>query len=75
MPKQGNVHVLPAVKGWRIEVEGSSRAHATHKTQAAAWQAAKRIARQNRSEALLHGRNGRVRERNTYGRDPRHTKG
>lgn len=75
MPKQGDVHVLPAEKGWRIEVKGSSRAQATHKTQAAAWQAAKRIAQQNRSEALLHGRNGQVRERNTYGRDPRRTNG
>ena len=74
MPKQGNVHVLPVEKGWRIEVEGTSRIHATHKTQAAARQAAKRIARQNRSEALLHGQSGRIRERNT-GRDPRRTKG
>jgi hypothetical protein len=75
MPKQGDVHVLPDENGWRIEVEGSSRRKATHKTQSAAWKAAKRIAQQNRSEAVLHGRNGRIRERNTYGRDPRRTKG
>jgi hypothetical protein len=75
MPKQGDVHVLPDENGWRIELKGSSRPKVTHKTQAAAWKAAKRIAQQNRSEAVLHGRDGKIRERNTYGRDPRRTKG
>jgi hypothetical protein len=75
MPKKGDVHVVPADKGWRVEVEGSGRAESTHKTQAAAWKKAKQIARKSSSEALLHGRNGRVRERNTYGQDPRRTSG
>jgi hypothetical protein len=75
MPKKGDVHVVQADKGWRVEVEGSGRAESTHKTQSAAWKKAKQIARQNRSEALLHGRDGRIRDRNTYGRDPRRIKG
>jgi hypothetical protein len=75
MPRKGDVHVVPSDKGWRVEVEGQSRAKGTHETQQPAWQHAKQIAQQNRSEALLHGRNGHIRERNTYGRDPRRTKG
>jgi hypothetical protein len=75
MPKHGDVHVVPDERGWRIELEGSSRSKVTHKTQAAAWKAAKRIAQQNRSEAVLHGRDGKIRERNTYGQDPRRIKG
>jgi hypothetical protein len=75
MPKKGDVHVVPGEKGWRVEVEGQTRASGTHDTQQAAWEQAQRVARQNKSEALLHGRNGKIRERNTYGHDPRKTKG
>jgi hypothetical protein len=45
------------------------------KTQSEAWEKAKSIARKERSEALLHGRNGVIRTRNTYGYDPSRSKG
>ena len=76
MPKQGDVHVVRGDKGWHVEVEGSGRPlRSAHKTQLEASKAGRDIARKNRSELLIHGRNGRVRERSTYGRDPRRTKG
>jgi hypothetical protein len=77
MPKQGDVHVVPGDKGWRVEVEveGSGQPRSTHKTQSEAAKAARTIARKNKSELLIHGRNGRVRDRSTYGHDPRRTKG
>jgi hypothetical protein len=75
MPKKGDVHVLPSEKSWRVEIEGSGRPRSTHKTQAEAAKAARGIARKNKSELFIHGRNGRVRERSTYGQDPRRTKG
>jgi hypothetical protein len=75
MPRQGDVHVVPTETGWRVEVEGSKRASGTHGGQEAAWAQAQRIARANKSEALLHGRDGEIRERATYGRDPVRSKG
>ena len=75
MPNTSDVHVVPGEKGWRVEVEGSNRASGTHATQAVAWKQAKQIARKRGSEALLHGRNGQIRERNTYGHDATRTKG
>ena len=75
MPKNGDVHVIPSEKGWRVKIEGTGGARSTHPTQAEAAKTARRIARENRSELLIHGRNGQVRARNTYGRDPRRTKG
>jgi hypothetical protein len=66
---------MPAEKGWRVEVEGANRPRSTHKTQAEAAKAAREIARKNKSELLIHGRNGRVRNRSTYGSDPRQIKG
>jgi hypothetical protein len=74
MPKQGDVHVMPSEKGWQVEVEGSGR-RSTHKTQSEAAKAARSIARSNKSELLIHGRNGRVRDRSTYGNDPRRIRG
>jgi hypothetical protein len=70
----GDVHVVPSDKGWRVEVE-AARARSTHETQAEARQAAREIARRSKAELLVHGRNGQIRERNTYGKDPRKTKG
>jgi hypothetical protein len=75
MPKKGDVHVMPGEKGWRVQIEGTGGARSTHPTQAEAAKTARRIARENRSELLIHGRNGQVRARNTYDRDPRRTKG
>ena len=75
MPNKGDVHVVPGDKGWRVEIEGTGGARSTHKTQAEAATTARRIARQKKTELLIHGRNGRVRDRSTYRRDPRQTKG
>ena len=45
------------------------------KTQSEAWEKAKSIARKERTEALLHGSNGAIRSRNTYGHDPSRSRG
>jgi hypothetical protein len=74
MPK-GDIHVVPGENGWRVETEGANRARSTHPTQAEAWKAGKDVARRTKTEALLHGRDGRIRERSTYGEDPRRSKG
>jgi hypothetical protein len=70
-----NQHVVSRGDGWAVEPEGASEPHAIFKTQSEAWERAKSIARKERSEALLHAKNGQVRARNTYGHDPRRRKG
>ena len=65
---EGEIHVSRGNTGWRVSIEGSRRA-STHPTQADAWEAAKHIARRKQTEAILHGRDGRVRE--VYAREPR----
>ena len=70
-----NQHVVSHGEGWAVKAEGASEPLATFKTQSEAWEKAKSIARKERSEALLHGRNGAIRTRNTYGYDPSRTKG
>ena len=70
-----NQHVVIEDDRWVVKEEGAAAPVATFKTQGQAWEKAKAIARRERSEAVLHGRDGRVRECNTYGHDPRSTKG
>lgn len=70
-----NQHVFSHGEGWAVKAEGASEPLAVFKTQSEAWEKAKSIARKERSEALLHGRNGLIRTRNTYGYDPRRTRG
>ena len=76
MSKQSDVHVIRGNSGgWQVRVEGTARARSIHETQAEAARVGSAIARKNRSGLLIHGRDGRIRERSTYGHDPRRTKG
>ena len=70
-----NQHVVSVGDRWAVKEEGAAEPSAVFKTQSEAWEKAKSIARKERSEALLHGRDGRIRERNTYGHDPVRHKG
>ena len=69
------MHVVPSAQGWRVEIAANGRARSTHRTQAEARAAAREIARKNKKELFVHGRDGQIRERNTYGKDPRRHKG
>jgi Uncharacterized protein conserved in bacteria (DUF2188) len=75
MPKKGDVHVVPKGEKWQVEVEGNDRAFSTHDTQAEAIPRGRQMAMRNESELLVHGKDGKIRERNTYGRDPKSSKG
>lgn len=70
-----NKHVVPHSKGWAVKSAGASKAGSVHRTQADAINTAKQSAQKSGSEMFIHGRNGRIRERNTYGRDPFPPKG
>lgn len=64
-----NVHVVPSNDGWDVKVEGHSGAR-HFQTQTEAIRAGRELARGNRSENIVHGRDGRIRQRDSYGRDP-----
>jgi hypothetical protein len=69
MPKK-NQHVVPHNGDWAVRGAGNSRATSVHQTQEQAIARAQEIARNQQSELLVHGRNGRIRERDSYGNDP-----
>lgn len=70
-----NQHVVPHPSGWAVRGAGNSRATSVHETQRQATKQARAIAQNQSSELLIHGRNGQIRERDSYGNDPFPPKG
>jgi hypothetical protein len=70
-----NQHVVKRDDGWAVLGEKNSRDTSHHRTQQEAFEAARDIARNQRSEVFIHGEDGKIRERNTYGNDPFPPKG
>ena len=65
-----NQHVVPHAGGWAVRGAGNGRATSVHDTQRDAIDAARGIAQNQHSELLVHGRNGQIRDRDSYGSDP-----
>ncbi len=71
-----NQHVVPSRKGgWDVKAEGAARATKNLPTQVEAVEVAREIARNQKSELVVHNRHGRIRARDSYGRDPYPPKG
>jgi hypothetical protein len=70
MTKKKNQHVVPHVQGWAVKGEGNEKATKVVSTQKEAIQIAKEIAKNQKTEILIHGEDGKIRERNSYGSDP-----
>lgn len=70
-----NQHVVPHKGGWAVKGAGNGRATSVHETQVKAIGAARGIAQNQHSELLIHGRNGQIRERDSFGNDPFPPKG
>ncbi len=70
-----NQHVVPHDGDWAVRGAGSARATSVYSTQREAIEAAREIARNQNTELFVHGRDGRIRERDSHGRDPFPPKG
>lgn len=70
-----NQHVVPHTEGWAVKGAGNKKATSVHQTQREAIAAATETAKNQGSEMFIHGEDGRIRERNTYGTDPFPPKG
>jgi hypothetical protein len=68
-------HVVPEGGRWSVRRAGSTRASATFDTQEEAIIKARGLARAQGTELYIHGRDGRIRARDSYGRDPLPPKG
>lgn len=70
-----NQHVVQHERGWAVRGAASRRPSSVHRTQKEAIAAGRSIAQKQGVELFVHGRDGRIRERNSYGNDPYPPKG
>lgn len=70
-----NQHVVPVDDQWGIKGEGNQKYTGLYDTQAEAIARAREISRNQCSELFIHGRDGRIRERDSHGNDPFPPKG
>jgi hypothetical protein len=70
MARGKNQHVVPHPDGWAVRGEGNEKPTRVVPTQAEAIQIAQQIARNQCSEVLTHGQDGRIRSKDSYGNDP-----
>ena len=65
-----NQHVVPRDGNWAVRGEGNSKDTSTHQRQSDAIDVAREISSNQKSELFIHGRDGRIRERDSHGKDP-----
>ncbi len=71
-----NQHVTPHPDGgWQVIGEGNERATVRTQTQQEAIQTAREIARNQGSELIIHGEDGKIRQKDSHGHDPYPPKG
>lgn len=70
MPQGKNQHVVKHSDGWAVKGDSNSRATKVTKTQAEAIKVAEDIARNQKSDTKIHGKDGKIRAGNSYGNDP-----
>ena len=64
-----NIYVVRKGEHWATRSEGSSRVGKIYDTQKDAIDAGRSQAILNKSELVIQGKNGRIREKNSYGAD------
>lgn len=65
-------HVVPHPDGgWSVKRGGSERATRRFKTQKEAISYGRKISKRQGAEFYIHRRDGMIREKNSYGNDPR----
>lgn len=66
-----NQHVVPNPNGgWDIKGEGNSKATKHTNTKAEAETIAKEIAKNQKSELVIHNKNGTISDKDSFGNDP-----
>ncbi|WP_164701530.1 DUF2188 domain-containing protein [Modestobacter sp. KNN46-3] len=76
MAERHDIHVVPHDhEGWLIRRENEDQPIGTYATQAEAEVAGRTIAKEEKVELFVHSHTGQIRDRSTYGHDPRNIPG
>ena len=70
MSKSRNQHVVTHNGNWGVRAEGASKVSKEFETKTEAVNWGRNVARNQESELFIHGMNGRIQDRDSYGNDP-----
>ena len=70
-----NQHVVSHDSKWAVKGENNNRFTKIKKTQKKHIPIARRIAKNQKSELFIHKKDGTIRDRDSFGNDPRNVKG
>lgn len=70
MIKKNNQHVIPHNKKWAVHGEGNTRNTVIKNTKNEALKTARRIAMNQKSELIIHGKDGKIKDKDSFGNDP-----
>lgn len=65
-----SIHVVKHPDGWAVKTAGSPKAEKVTQTQKQAIDAGKAMAKNKGAELNIHGRDGKIRSKDSYGNDP-----
>ena len=69
MPKK-DIHIVPRDGRWAVRREGATRDSSHHGRKVDALDAGRTTARRDGVEPVTHGKNGRIQDSDSHGRDP-----
>lgn len=71
MAKKGkNQHIVPHADGWAVKGEGNSKPTKITSTKKESVKNGREIAKNQQSELVVHGKDGRIQDKDSYGNDP-----
>lgn len=65
-----DIHVVPHPDGWAVKREGAERASSVHERKVDALEAGRALARKDEVELVIHGKDGKIQDSDSYGNDP-----
>lgn len=65
-----DIHVVPHEGGWATKKEGAERAGGVYDTKAEALEHGRNQAKREQVELVIHGKDGKIQDSDSFGRDP-----
>ncbi len=70
-----SIHVVPHVGVWGVRWAGEEKPHKMFPTQKAAEDYAREESKKRGAELIIHDKDGKIRDRDSHGNDPRNIPG
>lgn len=70
MKSKKNQHVVPIDHGWAVTGEHNSRKTKITATKKEALERARKIAMNQKTELVIHNKNGKISDKDSFGNDP-----